>query len=302
MRIDPQPDRLVKGALHAGTAFFLFTVMQALNKMLAGQHNVIEISFYRNALCLLPCLLYVAGTRNYALIRTGRPGALAYRAGLGAIGLLLTFGATQILPISNATVLFFTATLMVPVLAFIFLKEQIGPYRWGAVVVGMLGALMVAQPSAHMPLIGVVVALGAAATHALAQILLRSLRTEAAFTVTFYFFLGGTIITGLAMPFAFNPVSWHSALILSGIALSGGLGQYFLTTGFQAAPASVLAPIAYTGLLWAVLLDAVIWSFTPEWYIYAGGAVIIAANIFILYRERVRVRSNAARAVEDSSK
>lgn len=294
MRIDQKPDNPRKAAVHVCLAFGLFTLMQALNKLLTGQHNVVEIAFYRNALALVAFFVFVAFARKWDAVKTSRPYMLFTRSLMGATGLLLTFEATQRLPISNATVLFFTATLMAPALAAIFLKEKVGIYRWGAVVVGMSGVLLVAQPSAHMPMIGVAIALGAAVTHALAQILIRSLKTESPLTVTFYFFLGGALIPGLFMPWAAQPVTLYSASILLGIGITGSLGQYFLTTGFQAAQASLLSPLAYTGLLWATLLDVLIWHFVPGWHVYAGGAVIIAANIFILYRERVRARQNAA--------
>lgn len=294
MNIDHKPDHLIKAALHVSAAFFLFTIMQALNKLLVGHHNVVEISFYRNAITLIPCVIFLLITQRIELIKTKRPMALAYRSIVGIVGLLMTFEATQILPISNANVLFFAATLMVPAIAFFFLKEKVGPYRWSAIIVGMCGVLLVAQPSSDMPLLGVIIALGAAVTHALAQILIRALKTESPFTITFYFFLGGTILPGLAMPWMANPINAYSAVVLLGIALTGGLGQYFLTTGFQAGPASVLAPLAYTGLVWATLLDVMIWDFVPGWHIYAGGVIIIAANLFILWREKIKAQESQA--------
>jgi drug/metabolite transporter (DMT)-like permease len=294
MLIDHKPDHLIKAALHVSAAFFLFTVMQALNKLLVGQHNVVEIAFYRNAITLIPCIIFLLITQRYELIKTTRPRPLLYRTVLGSFSLLLTFEATQILPISNANVLFFASTLMVPAIAFFFLKEKVGIYRWSAIVIGMSGVFLVAQPSSYMPLYGVLIALAAAVSHALAPILIRSLKTESPFTITFYFFLGGMIIPGLAMPWMANPLSAYSALVLLGIGLTGGLGQYFLTTGFQAGPASVLAPLAYTGLLWATLLDVMIWDFVPGWHIYAGGAIIISANLFILWREKIKAQESPA--------
>lgn len=287
MQIEQQPDRILKGVIHVSLAFFLFTMMQALNKLLVGQHHVAEIAFYRNLMALIPCLIYVIWTGRYMLLKTQRPGALAFRAAVGGIGLILTFGATQALPIANATVLFFAATLLSPAMAIIFLKEHVGIYRWSAVVVGLIGVFLVAQPSAVMNTIGIALALGAAVTHALAQVLIRSLKTESAFTITFYFFLGGAIIPGLFMPWVAHPISASSALLLLGVGITGGVGQYFLTTGFQSAPASLLAPLSYVGLLWATLLDVLIWSYVPGWPVFAGGAIIISANLFILYREQV---------------
>jgi drug/metabolite transporter (DMT)-like permease len=279
-------DYIFKGIAYACIAFFCFTIMQAFNKLLVEQHNAVEIGFYRNLLAVIPCTIYVLATKQYGLLKTKMPGTLAMRVGIGTIGLILTLAATQALPLADATVIFFTSALLIPVLAHFFLKEHIGPHRWAAVFIGMSGVLLVAQPSGQVTLYGVILALSAATVHAIIQILIRAMRSENPFTITYYFFLIGTIFPALFLPWVGHMPSAETLPFLIGVGITGGMGQYFLTRGFQMAPASLLGPFNYTGLIWATGLDIVLWHYIPGWPVFVGGAIIIASNFYIIYRER----------------
>ncbi len=289
-------DNLWKGIGYVCSAFFLFTTMQALNKLLTGQHHVVEITFYRSFIALIPCCIYLFYTKNYHLLKTTRPIKITIRAVLGFASTILTLGAIQHLPMSDATVLFFSATLLVPILAHFFLKEHIGLHRWVAVLIGMIGVILIAQPSPQMTAWGIVLALGAAATHAFAQVLIRSMKQESAFTITFYLFFGGLLLSGLAMPWFAKMPTFESAFILIAIGITGGFGQLFITKGFQLAPASLLAPFAYTGIIWATGFDIIIWHYVPGWPVYLGASIIIAAKAYIIYREHVRAKQNIGQA------
>jgi drug/metabolite transporter (DMT)-like permease len=286
---NPAPqDRILKGVVHVCTAFFLFTVMQAAAKLLTGRHHVIEIAFYRNIIALIPLLAYIIARRKFYLLKTKKPVAMAFRMLIGTSGLIITFAAVQALPLANATVIFFTATLLVPVFSFFFLKEQVGWHRWAAVFIGMGGVVLVAQPSAQLTALGVGLALAAAFTHAVVAVLIRHMRSENPLTITFYFILGGALVPGLLMPWFAHAPTVESLLPLLFIGVAGGLGQYFLTSGLQMAPASLLSPFNYTGLLWATGLDMLLWNYVPGWPVFAGAAIIIASNLYILHRERLK--------------
>lgn len=280
-------DHVIKGIMYVCIAFFLFTVMQLLAKLLTGKYHVIEIAFYRNLVATIPMTLYILKTRRYRLLMSDMPIALTFRVLIGTVGLILTFGAVQYLPLSNATVIFFTGTLLTPVMSFIFLKEHVGWHRWAAVLVGMTGVVLVARPSIELTMIGVVIALAAAFTHSCVQVVLRYMKQESAFTVTYYFVFGGTVLPGLLMPWFYNPLTPESMLILIGIGIAGGFAQYCLTKAFQRAPASLLSPFGYTALLWTTVFDIVIWHYIPGWPVFLGGGIIILSKLYIIRRERI---------------
>ena len=99
--------------------------------------------------------------------------------------------------------------------------------------------------------------------------------------------LGGTLIPAVVMPWVASVPSYHDMLLFLGVGLSGGLAQYFLTSAFRLAPASVISPFNYTGLIWASLFDILIWNAIPGWPVFIGGSIIMASNFYIIHRERL---------------
>ena len=281
-----EADQIYKGIACICAAFFLITVMLAFGKLLADRHNAVEVVFWRNLIGVLPMAGYLLARRRGDLLKAKKPKALLARVVIGTAAVIPTFAATQMLPMSNATVLFFTSTLLIPVMAHFFLKERVGMHRWLAVGIGMSGVFLIAQPSATFNTLGAILALTAALGHATIQIMLRYLREESPFTVTFYFLLGGVIICGGIYPFVGTwPASEDWGIILA-LGSVSGLGQYLLTRAFTYAPASLLNPFNYTGLIWATGLDILIWNVVPGLPVFTGAAIIIAANGYIVYRER----------------
>lgn len=280
-----QPDQILKGIAIAVAGFFLVTVMGVLSKMLTGLHSPIEIAFYRNALAVVVCAVFIITQKRYDLLRTKRPAMLALRGLIGISGLIVVLSAVQALPMSTATSLFFAATLMIPVFATILLKERVGWHRWGAVIIGMIGVVIVAQPSAAVTMTGVGLGLLAAFFIACAHIILRVLRDENSVTVSLSYFVFGFVFTAPFMPFIATMPTLESALILFGIGVTGGLFQLMLTLALKYAPASVINPFNYTGLVWAVLFDMTIFSLMPATTTIVGAVIIIGANVYITWRE-----------------
>ncbi|MCB1783686.1 MAG: DMT family transporter [Alphaproteobacteria bacterium] len=282
-------DNIMLGAAYAAAAFFLLALMGACVKLLSdANHHVMEIAFYRNLVPFLPMIAYAVLWRKTELLIPKNPPLLALRVAIGITGLIATFSALASLPMSDATVIFMTSNLIIPILAYFILKEHVGPHRWIAIAAGFIGVIMVAGPTGQVNLTGVLYALAAAGLQASIQIILRRLKNENAFTVTFYFISGGIIIPGLFMPWVAEIPTQRDILLFLGVGISGGFAQYCLTSAYKYAPASIAAPFNYTGLLWATGLDVLIWKHIPGWPVFVGGAIIIAAKLYILHREALR--------------
>lgn len=285
-------DHIFKGIALGALAFFLFAVMSAAAKILSDTHHVAEIAFYRNLLFFLPMLAYMLWRKNPVVFKTKKPKAVAFRGVIGAISLITTYGAFSYLPMADTTVLLFTSTLLTPFLVHFFLKEHVGIYRWSAIIVGLCGVILMAGPTGAAHSFGLMLALAAATMHAMMFTTLRYLKTESSLTVTFYFIAAGVAIPGLFfMPFVAAPIlSVKEALLFLLLGASGGFAQLSLAQAHRFAPASLIAPFNYTGLIWATLFDITIWAKLPGWPVLVGGAIIISSNLFILYRERVNAR------------
>lgn len=284
------------GMIAALGAFLMFTIMNVFAKLLSENHTVIEIAFYRNIIATLPFLfmIFVVGRRDILLIQQ-KPGLVALRAILGTASLAGTFAAFSLMPMADATALLFASSLFIPILGVLLLRESVGPYRWTAVVVGFLGVLVMAQPSSDVYTLGIAIALGTAFLQAILQIILRYLgRFESAETITFYFFLIGAIVTAIPLPFiAVRPTIAEIPLLI-GVGLSGALAQWFFSTAFRHAPASVVSIFNYSGIVWATLFGWLIWNEWPLPMVFAGAIIVIASNILIIWREsRVRTMTGA---------
>jgi len=283
----PHEEHVVRGMIAAMAAFFMFTVMNVFAKLLSANHSVIEIAFYRNLIACMPFLfiVFALGKRDILVIRS-QPKAVGFRAVIGALSLTATFAAYSLMPMAETTVLLFTASLFIPVLGVFFLKESVGPYRWGAVAIGFFGVVVMAGPTGNVNALGVAVALFAALMHATLQIVLRYLgRFERPETVTFYFLVIGALVTALPLPFVAVSPTLSEVPLLVGVGLSGAAAQWLLSTAFRNAPAAIVTVFNYSSIVWATLFGWMIWSDWPLPAVLIGAAIVIASNAMVIWRE-----------------
>jgi drug/metabolite transporter (DMT)-like permease len=297
--IDNEKEELAKGMASAALAMLLFSVMSALAKYLSARHSVIEIAFYRNVFGILPFLAwaFLFGRRDILVVRS-RPGLLVTRAIMGTVTLITSFAAFALMPMAETSVLLFTASLFLPVLGVIFLEESVGPWRWSAVVIGFLGVAMMLRPGGGLNTIGVSFALGAAMLQAIMGILLRRLGGfERPETIALYFFLIGICLTGLAMPFVAVKPTLDELPLFALAGLVGAGAQFLLAMAFKHAPAAIVAVLNYTTLIWSTALGLLIFGDWPPLLVFIGSAIVISANLLIIWRERqMAIRRGAARS------
>ncbi len=268
-------------------AFFLFAVMNVMAKKLSVHHHVAEIAFYRNAIAVIPMFvwIYFMGRKDILVIKSS-PKAIIARSIIGTVSLAATFGAFSLLPLADATAFLFTASLIIPVLGYFFLKEQVGKYRWSAVLIGFAGVLIMLRPTGDVNTLGIAVALSAAMMHATLQTILRALgKTESPETVTFYFVFIGTFVSLIPMPLVFTMPTWNEVPYIIGIGITGVLAQLLLSLAYKNAQVSTVTVFNYSGIIWATLFGWMFWDEFPSHAILIGGGIVIASNVFIVYRE-----------------
>ena len=290
-------ENVVLGMAAAMGAFFMFSVMVVFAKLLSENHSVIEIAFYRNLIASVPFLflVFALGRREILVLRT-KPVLVGIRALIGTVSLTVTFTAYSLMPLADTTALLFTSSLFIPVLGVIFLRESVGPYRWTAVSIGFAGVIIMAQPSGDVYVLGVAVAMFAAFTHAILQIILRYLgRYESPETVSFYFFVVGTFVTALALPFVAVRPTLTEVPLLIGVGLSGALAQWLLSVAFKNAPAAIVTVFNYSGIVWATFFGWMIWNELPLPAVVIGGTIVIASNMLVVWRESRLGRISDAR-------
>jgi len=253
---------------------------------------VFEIVLFRNAFAFVPLGLYIWRTSGVAVLRTRRPLGHLHRSVVGMTGMICSFFALQRLALTEATAFTFAAPLFMTALSALMLRERVGPHRWGAVLAGFLGVLIMVRPEpGHMNLVGVAFALTAALGSALAMVQIRQIAvTEKGPTIVFYFTLAGTLVglAGSLFHWVTPDPQTLAVLVLGG--LIGGVGQLFLTEAIRVAPVGVVAPFDYTQLIWATGFGLLIWGELPHPATVAGASVVAASGIYILHRELRRFR------------
>jgi drug/metabolite transporter (DMT)-like permease len=147
--------------------------------------------------------------------------------------------------------------------------------------------------------VGALLALGSAFTNAGSVVQTRRLTdTETTSSIVFYFSLFCTIGGLLTWPFGWIVPSAPQLAALIGLGVLGGLSHILLTESYRYAPASLVAPLDYTALLWAFILGY--WAFgeVPTATVYVGAAIVAASGLYVIWRERQlgleRARARAA--------
>ena len=273
-------------------AMVLMTVMNALAKALAETYPLTEVTFFRNLFALLPAVAMVAAAGGRECLRTEHRLGHVWRGVIGLTSMGLLFWSYHLMPLADAVAISYAAPLFVTALSVPLLGERVGPYRWGAVAVGFVGVLIIVQPGGAVLGKGALVALAAAVAYALAMIAMRQLgRTERPVTTVFYFTVIATVLSGLTLPFSWITPTWEGFGLMALMGLAGGGSQYFSTRAYALAPAVVIGPFSYAGLLWATLLGWLVWGDVPSLTVTVGAGIVIASGLLILFREtRLRAK------------
>jgi len=290
-------DRVRSGIASMLVAMALIAVMNAVSKLLADGYSLAEIAFFRNVFALLPAAAMLTAAGGVRSLRTRRLAGHLWRAVVGLTSMVLLFWSYRLMLLANAVAISYAAPLFLTALSVPLLGERVGPYRWSAVAVGFVGVLVIVRPDGGVVSQGALVALAAALAYALAMIAMRQLgRTEAPATTVAYFTVICTLLSGLAVPFAWSTPTPAAFGLMAVMGLAGGCSQYFVTRAYALAPAAVIGPFAYVGILWATLFGWLLWGETPSLHVAVGVAIVILSGLMILYRETRRRPADAVPA------
>lgn len=271
-----------------------FTVMSAGIKHVGANYPTGEIVFFRSAFAIVPLLIWLGWHGDLlSNIRTSNLRGHMLRGIIGSCGMFAGFIALAYLPLSDAVAIGYASPLITVVLAAWLLKEVVRGYRWTAIGVGFLGVLVMLAPHLQLGRLGSGAAIGAAfglvgaACAAGATIQVRKLTgSERTGAIVLYFSL---LTTALGLSTIVLGWRWPTAAdfgLLVAIGILGGIGQILLTQSYRYADASLVAPFDYTTMLWALPIGWLLFGQLPDRYVLIGGAIVAAAGIFVIWRER----------------
>jgi drug/metabolite transporter (DMT)-like permease len=276
------------------TSTLAFTLMAAVVRFLGQETMPLgEIVFARSFFALIPLLGMILWRGELATaLHTRNLGGHVSRSVFGTLGMFLNFGALALLPLADATAISFATPIFSVALAAIFLGEVVRVRRWSAVGVGFIGVLVMLWPFVgeyhdSNATLGAILGLAGALVVAGAMTQVRHLsRTETTSSLVFYFSITCCVFGLATLPWGWvMPTPAQLALMVT-MGLLGGLGQILVTESYRHAPASVLAPFAYTSMIYSVVIGYLWFAEVPQGIVLVGAAIVIAAGLFVIWRER----------------
>jgi len=232
-------------------ACFLWAVIEEVARTVPRGHSTLQLVWVRYATHLAAMVIVLVPRRGTGFLRTGRPGMQVVRSLLMLIMPLCFIGAVTRMGTGTTWSLFWLSPLAVVAVARGALEERVSVVGWGAACAGMAGAVLVLAPHGfpRTP-VGLALALGMAASFGAYQLMTRRFIAETTEANLFYTALYVWLALTLILPAFWTPMTWEAARPMMTIGLVGLGALLALDRALHLAPASVVAPLGYTQILW----------------------------------------------------
>jgi drug/metabolite transporter (DMT)-like permease len=274
-------------------AVFCFIIMNTMVRYLGKVEGypVPEIIWGRYLFHLI-LIMALFPRRIGTLLVSDRKALQVLRSTLVLLATVCMFFAVREMPLADAVAIAFVAPLIAVGLSVLILRERVGWRRWVAVGIGFIGMLIIIRPGSGTLQWAALLPVSMAFLYALYQVVTRMIRGAAdPLNALFYTALVGAVVCTAVVPFFWKTPDWQGWLMLVGTGIFGGVGHYAVIRAYERAEVSLIAPFAYTELLWATLAGWMVFGDLPDIWVYVGAAIIASAGVYVLHRERVRARS-----------
>ena len=246
-----------------------------------------EVFFARFFFGLIPIFLLIPKDKWSDFYKTTRPGLHAFRATCGTIAFICIFFGLRQLPLADVVSLTFGGPIFVTIASIIFLSEKVGIKRWSAVFLGFIGMILIIQPAFTelnyyylSPILFCIFFAGVA-------ISVRALsKTEPNYRIAFYFTVLCTVIGLCTLPFGWVMPTTKDLFLFIIMGLCGSVANLLLTQSYRLAEASLVTPIKYLSLVYAITFGFIIWGETPKPLMLVGASLVILSSLIIFIREK----------------
>ncbi|MGE0668261.1 MAG: DMT family transporter [Sphingomonadales bacterium] len=286
----PEPaENSMRGIMLMLAAFVTFSCMDTVSKLLGSMgYPPVFITWGRllaQIVLLTPVVIHQGGL---PVLRTRHPRSQFLR-GIGMLGAGVFFiSGLQFLPLATMTAINFVGPFVVTILSIIFLKERVGKHRWLAIIVGFAGALVIIRPGGDSFHWASLFAIGGACGWSVAVITTRLVqKDDSTLTTLMWTAIIGWLGCSLMLPFFWKTPTPEAVLLLIAMSVGGTTGQFLMIRALRYAGASVLAPFAYSQIIWSTALGYLFWREFPDEWTWFGAAIIIACGLYVWYRERI---------------
>ncbi len=266
-------------------AVFLFTVMDALAKRLTLEIGLIPTLWTRYAGQAILVLLIVS-PRLFEVAKSQYPKLQVLRSVVLMTATCLFFLSISKIGLAEATAIMDVNPVLITLGAFLFLGEKIGPRRIIGILVSLVGALIIIRPGTEVFTIYAVLPLVAAVCYSTYNLTTRYVGDrESPWTSLLYSALFGAIVLSCIVPFYWQPVNLSTAFLMALLGVCGMTSQLMLIKALALGEASLLAPFAYVGLIYATLWGFLFFDEFPDQWSILGGIIIALSGFYVWYRD-----------------
>jgi drug/metabolite transporter (DMT)-like permease len=294
------------GPVCAFGAISCFAINDIVMKGLSTSYALHEIILFRAIFGLAIMLgIIVPLTSGYRALRTPRWPMHLARGGCIVFANTFFFMGLAAMPLADCVALFFISPLLITGFSVVFLGETVGPRRWTAILVGLVGVIIVLRPgtTAFQPaaLFPIAAAFGYAGLHTLTR---KIGNTESAATMAFYLqamFFSVSLAMGLtvgygqfdtfdnvSLSFLFRAWVWPEASSIFAFAwlgLATSVGGWLISQAYRVSAPAHVAPVEYVAIPFSVLGGILFFGEYPDGVALAGIALILASGLYMVWRE-----------------
>lgn len=278
-----------RGIMLMSLTMLIFASQDGISRYLAEEYNVILVVMLRYwffALFVMTVSARMAGSVKKAAATT-QPGLQIFRGLLLAAEVCIMVLAFTLLGLIESMAIFASYPLIVAALSGPILGEKVGPYRWAAIGIGLIGVLVILKPGFGVFSPYALVAVLASAMFALYSLLTRyAARRDTAATSFFWTGVSGAVGMTLGGIWFWEPMSSADYLWMLILCTTGALGHYLLIKTYEVAEASAVQPFAYLQLVFVSIIGMTVFGETLTTNVMIGAAIVISAGIFTALRER----------------
>ena len=264
-----------------------FSLMDVIVKW-SEDYPVGQVLFFRGFCGIIPILFLIPKDRYLDFYKTTRPFLHFKRCLAGLIALVSIFVALRNLPLATVVSISFAAPIFITIFSIFLLNEKVGLYRWLAVLVGFVGIIFITEPgfsSLNLYYIyPIIFCLGLSYV----AIAIRKLSsTEPAWLISFFFSFSIMLLSFLSFYQGWILPSLIDLFLLSLIGILGGLANLWLSQSYKLSEVSLVTPLKYLALVFAIIFGYFIWDEIPTIKTLLGAGLVILSSFIIFRREMV---------------
>ena len=294
-----------RGILCVLVAMTLFSIQDVLFKMIADTASMLQVVVIRGLIGSGLIIAYVKLRGQPIRVGTAYPMRTILRGFLFLGGFMCFYIALTLMPIAEATALFFVSPFFISILSVLFFKTPIGWHRMAAIVLGFLGMLLVVKPNPTNFNWASLLPVVCAFTYALSMMIAKQTsEKDSSLQQALHMYIAAILLGGmLSAAFSGSPtnhsgmafvvrawsIHWDFVLLATLIiSVIGSLGIVLIITAYRIAEPSVIAPFEYTALFVALILGYVVFNERIDLYSLSGMGLIVTSGVYIFWREKVR--------------